>query len=148
MDSLVLVTNDQKCWKTESCELDGLTPLWGSVVTIIIIVTAGIELNLFLLPSFKIHTQGQKPEFLSKTMWGKNWIWYPVQCHLQKQIFSPLQMSSQHGCPHWNKELINAFGGSNYGWCKIIGERFLPNCSIYAVPRIFHTPPLALNCDG
>ena len=31
MDSLVLVTNDQKCWKTESCELDGLTPLWGSV---------------------------------------------------------------------------------------------------------------------
>ena len=32
MDTLVLVTNDQKCWKTESCELDGLTPLWGSVI--------------------------------------------------------------------------------------------------------------------
>ena len=31
METLVLVTNYQKCWKTESCELDGLTPLWGSV---------------------------------------------------------------------------------------------------------------------
>ena len=31
MDTLVLVTNDQKCWKTESCKLDGLTSLWGSV---------------------------------------------------------------------------------------------------------------------
>ena len=43
---------------------------------------------------------------------------------------------------------MDAFGGSNYGWCKIIGERFLPNCSIDALPRIFHTPPFALNCDG
>ena len=31
MGLLILVTNDQKCWKTKSSELVGLTPIWGSV---------------------------------------------------------------------------------------------------------------------
>ena len=33
METLVLFTNVQKCWKIESGEPDGLTPLWGSVVS-------------------------------------------------------------------------------------------------------------------
>ena len=28
---LILVTNDQKCWKTQSAKPIGLTPFWGSV---------------------------------------------------------------------------------------------------------------------
>ena len=31
MEVLILVTNDQNCWKTESGKHFGLTPLWGSV---------------------------------------------------------------------------------------------------------------------
>ena len=31
MEVLILVTNEQNCWKTESGKHFGLTPLWGSV---------------------------------------------------------------------------------------------------------------------
>ena len=31
MGLLISATNDQKCWKTKSSELVGLTPIWGSV---------------------------------------------------------------------------------------------------------------------
>ena len=34
MEVLILVTNDQNCWKTESGKHFGLTPLWGSVLTL------------------------------------------------------------------------------------------------------------------
>ena len=33
METLVLVTNKLKCWKTESCELDGLTAVWKLYMT-------------------------------------------------------------------------------------------------------------------
>ena len=46
MDTLVLVTNDQKCWKTESGELDGLTPLWGSVHTCFLLYDSGLRFIL------------------------------------------------------------------------------------------------------
>ena len=95
MRFLILVTNDQKCWKTQSGKLVRLTPFWGSVITMCykrwqLKILSTIKHRIVAIdnhkPSLKksLLTAGQSGECTSfivrSSVWRKFWLTHSTGC--------------------------------------------------------------------
>ena len=64
MEVLILVTNEQNCWKTESGKHFGLTPLWGSVI----LISSCQQVIYVLIHIFSDFQSKQSLQFLQSTI--------------------------------------------------------------------------------